>query len=592
MPDGSAAAESKPKAPAPWDRILVCVVSGQAWVLDLVQAAADPAEHEIRTMSRDADALERVTRLAPAVVVVDISGGDPMPFDLLRSLQASPLTSSVPSLAIAASDDPLVRAAAFSAGVEDFVTRGIEPEELRARLRTLAKLGGATRRALDADAAIARLQTRVRERDRDLGEMRQIVQHMRSSLEADNALQRGRVERMVQLGLELNKLQDFHVLMERILSEARALLRADAGTIFLRESRALRFAYAQNDTLSRREPDQAKFNAYQLPVTETSIAGWVAMSGEAVNLADAYDIDASLPYRFDPSFDRLTGYATRSILALPLRTSMGSTLGVLQLLNALDERGRPRDRFSEADQVLLGHFASMATVAIERSRLAESIISRMLRMAESRDPSETAPHAERVAGVAALIFEAWAHRRGLSGAAYERQRDRLVVAARLHDVGKVGISDTILSKPGPLTPEELVHVRQHVIIGARFFMDHPTEFDEAARDVVLNHHERWDGTGYPGHVDLLGRPLQDPRNGMPRTGGKRGEEIPLFARIVGLADVYDALQSTRAYKQPWAEKPVLNHIRGESGRHFDPELVEIFFAMLDRLRDLRAAHPD
>jgi response regulator RpfG family c-di-GMP phosphodiesterase len=567
-------------------------VSAQAWVLDLVRAAADPDEHEVRAMPRDAEALDRITRLSPAVVVVDITGGEATPFDLLRSLQADPMTANIPSLAIAASGDPLVRAAAFSAGVEDFVARGIEPEELRARLRTLGKLGGAARRAEDSEAAVARLQTRVRERDRDLGEMRQIVQHMRTSLQADNAMQRGRVERMVQLGLELNKLQDFHVLMERILSEARELLHADAGTIFLREGRALRFAYAQNDTLSRRDPSTAGFRAYQVPVADSSIAGWVAMSGEPVNLADAYEIDASLPYRFDPNFDRLTGYATKSVLALPLRTSMGSTLGVLQLLNALDERGRPRDRFSDVDQALLGHFASMATVAIERSRLAESIISRMLRMAESRDPSETAPHAERVAGVAALIFEAWALRRGLAGAAYERQRDRLMVAARLHDVGKVGVSDTILSKPGPLTPDEIVHVRQHVVIGARFFLDHPTEFDEAARDVVLNHHERWDGTGYPGHVDLLGRPLQDPRTGMPRAGGKRGEEIPLFARIVGLADVYDALQSARAYKPAWQERPVLNLIRSESGRHFDPELVEIFFALLDRLRDLRAAHPD
>jgi response regulator RpfG family c-di-GMP phosphodiesterase len=592
MPDGSADAESPTRLNAPWDRILVNLVSTQAWVLDLVRAAIDPEEHDLRIVARDSEALERVSRMGPAVVLVDITGGDPMPFDLLRGLQANAATSSIPSLAIAASGDPLVRAAAFAAGVEDYVHRGIEPEELRARLRTLSRLGSAARRAQDAEASTQRLQIRVRERDRDLAEMRQIVQHMRSSLQADNALQRGRVERMVQLGLELNKLQDFHVLMERILHEARALLLADAGTIFLREGRTLRFAYAQNETLAKRTPEPPTFNAFMIPVEETSIAGWVAMSGEPVNVPDAYDIDPSLPYRFDPSFDRLTAYSTRTVIALPLRTSMGSTLGVLQLLNAVDERGRPRDRFNDADQALLGHFASMATVAIERSRLAESIISRMLRMAESRDPSETAPHAERVAGVAAMIFEEWSSRRGLAGAAYERQRDRLLVAARLHDVGKVGISDTILAKPGPLTPEEIVQVRQHVVIGARFFLDHPTEFDEAARDVVLNHHERWDGTGYPGHIDLQGRPLQDPRTGAPRSGGKRGEEIPLFARIVGLADVYDALQSARAYKPAWQEKPVLNLIRGESGRHFDPELVEIFFTVLDRLREVRAAHPD
>ena len=592
MPDGSDGPANGPTATAPWDRILVGVVSTQPWILDLVRAAADPGEHEVRAIPRDADAFERVARMTPAVILVDITGPDAAPFDLLRALQASPETTSMPALAIAATGDPLVRAAAFSAGVEDFVHRGIEPEELRARLRTLARLGSASRRAHDAEAEAQRLQRRVRERDRDLGEMRQLVQHMRSSLQADNSLQRGRVERMVQLGLELNKLQDFHVLMERILSEARGLLHADAGTIFLREGRTLRFAYSQNDTLARNSGGHSGFAAYMVPVAETSIAGWVAMSGEALNIPDAYDIDPALPYRFDANFDRLTGYVTRSVIALPLRTSMGSTLGVLQLLNALDERGRPRDRFSEADEALLGHFASMATVAIERSRLAESIIARMLRMAESRDPSETAPHAERVAGVAALIFEAWAQRRGLAGAAYERQRDRLLVAARLHDVGKVGISDNILGKPGPLTPEEMAQARQHVVIGARFFLDHPTEFDEAARDVVLNHHERWDGTGYPGHVDLNGRPLHDPRTGLPRTGGKRGEEIPLFARIVGLADVYDALQSARAYKPAWQEKPVLNLIRGEAGRHFDPELVEIFFSVLDRLRETRAAHPD
>jgi response regulator RpfG family c-di-GMP phosphodiesterase len=584
------------RAPTPvqgsWDRLMLCVVSGLDWVLDLVRAACDPSEFEVRVLARDAGAVARCARLGPAVVVVDITGGEATPFDLLHALQTGPETTAIPTLAVAAAPDPLVRAAAFSAGVEDFVHRGIDPEELRARLRTLSRLGSAARRASEAEHVLGRMQRRIRERDRELGEMRQAVDKMRASLHADNTLQRGRVERMVALGLELNKLQDHHVLMERILSEARALLHADAGTIFLREGGSLRFAYAQNDTLARREPTASAFQSFVVPASETSIAGWVGMSGEAVNIPDAYAIDDSMPFRFDPSYDRMTGYTTRSVLAFPLRTSIGSTLGVLQLLNAVDERGRPRERFSEADQLLLGHFASMATVAIERSRLAESIINRMLQMTESRDPGETAPHALRVAGVSALIFEAWAHRRGLGGAAYERQRDRLLIAARLHDVGKVGVSDAILGKPGSLNDEERRGARQHVVIGARFFMGHPTEFDDAARDVVLNHHERWDGTGYPGHVDMHGRPIADPATGLPRSGGKRGEEIPLFARIVSIADVHDALLSHRVYKPAWEEKPTLNLIRAESGRHFDPELVELFFSVIERVREFRSQHPD
>jgi response regulator RpfG family c-di-GMP phosphodiesterase len=91
-------------------------------------------------------------------------------------------------------------------------------------------------------------------------------------------------------------------------------------------------------------------------------------------------------------------------------------------------------------------------------------------------------------------------------------------------------------------------------------------------------------------VDLDGRPIVDPATGLPRAGGKRGEDIPLFARIVGLADVFDALSSRRAYKDAWGEDQVLEYVRSESGRHFDPELVDILFARLDEVRAVRSAH--
>ena len=592
MPDGSPGGTPPSKGRREgWDRVLVALVSDQTWTKDLLRDACDREDFEVRQLPRSDDAFERIVRMAASVIVVDISGGDPAPFDLLRQLQAAPETRSLPTLALSPTPDPLARAAAIAVGVEDVAHRGVDPEELQSRLKTLARLANAAMRDQEHEASLHRLQVRLRERGRELEESHRLVEHMRHSLQADQHTQRSRVEGLVQVAMELNKLQDFHVLMDRILKEARRLIHADAGTIYIREGKLLRFAYAQNDTLDRDAVGSPRFSSFLLPVGDGSIAGWVSASGEAVNLADAYELDSRAPYRFDRSFDQMTGYRTRSVLAMPLRTSMGRVVGVLQVMNATGSDGRSRPRFNDDDVTLLGHFASMATVAIERTQLTESIINRMLRMTETIDPDETGRHTEKVAGMSAILFEGWAQRRGLEGPAFERQRDRLRIAAKLHDVGKVGIDNRILKKPRgvPLTPEEFAEVRRHVIIGASFFLDNPTEVDEVARDVALNHHERWDGSGYPGHVDVFGHPIPDPATGLPRTGGKKGLEIPLFARIVGLADVVDALASERCYKPAWEERRVLEEVRAHAGRHFDPELVEIFFERLEAIRELRRA---
>jgi HD-GYP domain-containing protein (c-di-GMP phosphodiesterase class II) len=327
-----------------------------------------------------------------------------------------------------------------------------------------------------------------------------------------------------------------------------------------------------------------------VPVSARSIAGWSAMSGEIVNVVDAYTIDPSAPYAFDRSYDAVTGYRTRSVITVPLRNAADVVLGVLQLLNAPGTPDGAPGRFTREDERLVEHFASMATVVIERAQLTESVILRMIRMAEVRDPAETGPHIERVAGYSCVVFDEWARRRGFEGAGFERQRDRLRIAAKLHDVGKIGISDAILKKPGRLDPDEMRQMQQHTVIGARLFADSPTQFDETAREVVLNHHERWDGGGYPGYVDLDGRPLIDPATGLPKSGGKRAEDIPLFARIVCIADVFDALTSRRAYKEAWSEEQALEFIQAERGRQFDPELVDILFAQLEAMRTVRTAH--
>jgi response regulator RpfG family c-di-GMP phosphodiesterase len=214
-------------------------------------------------------------------------------------------------------------------------------------------------------------------------------------------------------------------------------------------------------------------------------------------------------------------------------------------------------------------------------------------MAEMRDPKETTAHVNRVGGYAVEIYETWAHRHHVMQKEIDKNRDVLRMAAMLHDVGKVAISDLILMKPGKFDENEFEIMKQHTILGTRLFLDPQSDFDAAAAQVALNHHERWDGQGYPGHVDVAtGDPLPgfEGRNGSAR--GKCGEEIPLFGRIVAIADVYDALSCQRVYKRAWNESEVLANLKTGAGRHFDPELVEIFFACLDVLRSIQKRYQD
>ena len=386
----------------------------------------------------------------------------------------------------------------------------------------------------------------------------------------------------MKIGIELNQILDFDSLMDRILSEARFLLHAQAGTIFLRDGDALRFAFFHNDALAERTTtgDPPLVPTFRISITDRSLAGWVCLTGQSLYIADCYNIPLEVPYRFDSSFDLLLGYRTQSMIAMPLKNQSGRILGVIQVINPISPDGRTITGYSSDDIQLLEHFASVATVAIERTHMTERMVSRCIRMIEMADPDETFPHSERVEGYAAVLFEEWARRRGLVGAAFNRQLARLMYAAKLHDCGKVGISDSILNSPHSLSDAERKIIEMHAQKGGHFFSIEPSDLDEAAREVALYHHERWDGNGYPGLDD----------SGVHR--GRCGEEIPLFARIVGLADVFDALSSDRCYRDAWKDDKVLEYIQDQKGKHFDPELVDIFFAKLDEIYRVRNSNPE
>lgn len=401
-----------------------------------------------------------------------------------------------------------------------------------------------------------------------------------------------KLKRIIELEKVLNEIQDIDVLLERILTEARNIVHADAGSIYVHEHGMLGIRYAQNETQQKRLAPGQKlpFNFFTFPIDEKSMCGYAVLTGSILNVPDVYHL-VDRPFVFNKQPDILTGYRTKAVLTVPLKTATNKVLGVLQIINPQTEDDELTE-FDEASVLYIEHFATSATQALERAHLTRAMILRMVQMAEFRDPKETGAHVNRVSNYAVEIYDHWAFKHNISVIESEKYRDALKIAAMLHDVGKVAVSDMILRKPSRLTDEEYKIIQSHTLVGARLFDDIQSSLDVMSRDVALRHHERWDGKGYPGKVDIAtGEPLElDPDTGKPV--GLAGEEIPLAARIVSLADVFDALSSKRVYKESWSEAEVLSEIQAQAGMQFDPELVMSFFEVLPNIRQIQMAWPD
>lgn len=193
--------------------------------------------------------------------------------------------------------------------------------------------------------------------------------------------------------------------------------------------------------------------------------------------------------------------------------------------------------------ILLESLVNEATAEI-KAREKETLM-RLARAGEHKD-YDTAKHLERMS----LYSRAIADAIGLD----EEEAEIIELAAPLHDIGKIGTPDVILLKNGPLDADELRVMRKHPHVGFKILEDSPSKYLQKGGEIALSHHERYDGTGYP--------------------SGLKGEDIPLSARIVAIADVFDALTSTRPYKKAWSFEAAYQYIQNESGKHFDPVLVK------------------
>lgn len=216
----------------------------------------------------------------------------------------------------------------------------------------------------------------------------------------------------------------------------------------------------------------------------------------------------------------------------------------------LDERVRQRTQDLEVAHKLL-----------HESRL--QVVRRLGRAAEYRD-NETGLHIIRMSKMAALL----AKKAGMS----DDECDLVLNAAPMHDIGKIGIPDHILLKPGKFEPDEWEIMKTHAQIGANILGGDDSPLMNMASDIALTHHEKWDGSGYPNAL--------------------KGDDIPLVGRITALTDVFDALTSVRPYKKAWTVEDSVALIKSESGKHFDPTLVEYFLSILDDIVEIKSIHAE
>lgn len=292
------------------------------------------------------------------------------------------------------------------------------------------------------------------------------------------------IEKLLDIGAALSSAQDLGELLNLILSKSREITYSDAGSVYLvdhrHETSKLVFKVAQNGSKPR-----LSFKEFSLPLTDKSLAGYVAITGQSLNLSDAYDLPSGVPYQLDTSFDRDINYRTCSVMVLPMQNRQGDTIGVLQLINrktkadtvlTADNAWESTQQYSDWEERIVRSLASQAAISIERNQLQESIehlfegfVKASVQVIEARDPC-TYGHSERVAALTVrLSEEVNTVSSGRLRSIYfnNRQIQEIRYAALLHDFGKIGVSEAVLTKQKKLYPAQLEIIRHRFGLAQR-----------------------------------------------------------------------------------------------------------------------------
>ena len=350
---------------------------------------------------------------------------------------------------------------------------------------------------------------------------------------------------LVNIGQAVAAEKNIDLLIKTIAEETKTAMNADRCTIYLYDK--------ENNELYSKVATGLDTKELRIPA-DRGLAGHVLKTGETINIKDAYTDP-----RFNPDVDKKTGYRTKTILCMPIKNFNQEIIGVFQVLNKFDEY------FTPDDEDLLIAIASSAGISLENAQLFErqrklleeqkvvldSFIETLATSIDARDKI-TAGHSSRVKMFATLIAQEF----GME------QNDIYILekAAALHDIGKIGIRDSVLQKEGKLTPEEYKHIQEHVEITHHILEKiHMSKDFQQITEIACSHHEKYDGTGYYRHL--------------------KGEEIPFGGRILAVSDVFDAITSKRHYRDKMPIEKVIDIIKNGAGTHFDPNVVDKFLAI-------------
>lgn len=358
---------------------------------------------------------------------------------------------------------------------------------------------------------------------------------------------------LLKIGRMVSAETNLDLLLETTAKETAKALNADRCTVFLHDK--------ENDELWSKVATGMGAEEIRFPANK-GLAGYVAKTGNTINIQDAYNDE-----RFNKEIDNKTGYTTKTILCMPIRNIKHEIIGVFQVLN------KNNGIFTSEDEDILIALGSSAGIALENTRLFnhqqkmleeqkklfESFIATLATSIDARDKI-TSGHSSRVRMYSELICE----QMNLD----TKDREVIKHAATLHDIGKIGIRDSVLQKEGKLTTEEYTHIQQHASITydilSKIYLSN--EYAQVAQ-IAASHHEKYDGSGYFKKL--------------------KGDEIPLGGRILAVADVFDAITSKRHYRDKMPIIDAINIIITGAGAHFDPNIVEHFLSIpCDKMVDV------